>query len=308
MDTQRIETFICAAENRTFSATAKLLNVSQPTVSHQVQALETELGVILFERKNTGLKLTEAGRLLLPWARRLMQDTNDLKETMDSLRDEVAGEIRIACSTTAGKYLLPQIGIRFRRRYPGVRIRILACRPEQATLELTEGEAELGVVSSELMRGSIEVQPFYQDHVILIAPADHPWRERAYIEPHEILGQPFLMREPDSGTHRVLREELAKFDIMDIDLSCEMELGNAEAIVNTVCSGLGVSFVSSLAAKCAMEHGRIIEVPVKNFELRRTIFMARKRIGAPHRPRDAFWSFIHISDNQDLLNLPSQTN
>jgi DNA-binding transcriptional LysR family regulator len=306
MDIQKIETFICAAENLTFSEAARLLNLSQPTVSHQINALEKELGVTLFDRSSTGLKLTEAGRLLLPWARRLIHDTNDLKDMMDSLRDDIAGEIRIACSTTAGKYILPQMANRFRQRYPGIRIRILACGAERATLNLMEGEADLGVVSSEVIASGLEAQPFFQDSIILIAPADHAWANRAYIEPHEILEQPFLQREPHSGTYRVVKEELAKFDIKDVDLNCVMELGNSEAIVHTVASGHGISFVSALAAACPLEQGKIVEVPVKGLELQRTVYMIRRRIGAPNRPRDAFWSFIHVSDNEDLLFMPKQ--
>lgn len=74
----------------------------------------------LFTRSNTGLQLTEAGRLLLPWARRLLHDTNDLKEMMSSLNGDIVGELRIACSTTAGKYILPQMAARFSQQYPGI--------------------------------------------------------------------------------------------------------------------------------------------------------------------------------------------
>ena len=306
MDIRKIETFLCAADNLTFSETAKLLHLSQPTVSHQIKALEKELGVTLFRRNSTGLQLTEAGRLLLPWARRLIHDTNNLQDMMASLKDDIVGEIRIACSTTSGKYILPQISTRFCQRYPGIRMRILACGAEQATINLLEGQADLGVVSSEVIASGLEVQQFFRDSIILIAPAGHPWAERDYIEPHEILEEPFLQREALSGTTRVVTEELAKFDISMDDLNSVMELGNAEAIVRTVASGYGVSFVSALAAACSIDLGRVVEVSMKGMELQRTVYMVRKRVSAPHRARDAFWSFVHASENVDLLSLPEQ--
>ena len=80
IDIQKIETFLCAAENLSLSSAARQLHLSQPAISHQIKSLEDELNTTLFIRSNTGLKLTEAGRLLLPWARRLLHDTNDLKE------------------------------------------------------------------------------------------------------------------------------------------------------------------------------------------------------------------------------------
>jgi DNA-binding transcriptional LysR family regulator len=173
IDIQKIETFLAATETLSLSETAKQLHLSQPAVSHQIKSLEQELNATLFTRSNTGLQLTEAGRLMLPWARRLLHDTKNLREMMASLNDEIVGELRIACSTTAGKYILPQLAGRFCQQYPGIRIRILACGPEQATLELLDGEAHLGVVSSETTDPSLESQEFFRDTITLIVPADH---------------------------------------------------------------------------------------------------------------------------------------
>ncbi len=107
VDIHKIGTFLCAAETLNFSEAAKQLHLSQPTVSHQIKMLEKEMGVTLFKRTNIGLELTEAGRVLLPWARRLMNDTKNLQAIMLSIQDDVVGELRISCSTTAGKYILP---------------------------------------------------------------------------------------------------------------------------------------------------------------------------------------------------------
>ena len=87
IDIQKIETFLYAAENSSLSEAAKQLHLSQPAVSHQIKLLEQELGEKLFIRTNTGLKITEAGQLLLPWARRLLHDMDDLKDMMASLQD-----------------------------------------------------------------------------------------------------------------------------------------------------------------------------------------------------------------------------
>jgi DNA-binding transcriptional LysR family regulator len=261
------------------------------------------LNANLFIRSNTGLQLTEAGRLLLPWARRLLHDTGNLREMMSSLNDEIMGELRIACSTTAGKYILPLMAGRFCQQYPGIRVRILACGPEQATLELLDGEANIGVVSSEIDATSLESQEFFRDTITLIVPANHRWAMRKMIEPAEILEEKIIMREEKSGTRRVVLNELAKHDISLDDLDVFMELGNAEAIVRTVASGFGISFASSLASACPLERGNVIDLPVNGLNLQRRVYMVRKRISAPHRPRDVFWSFIHDPSNADLLRM-----
>jgi len=303
IDIQKIETFLTAAENLSLSETAKQLHLSQPAVSHQIKLLEQELNVTLFKRSNVGLQLTEAGRLMLPWARRLLHDTRNLREMMSSLNDEIVGELRIACSTTAGKYILPQMAARFCQQYPGIRVRILACGPEQATLDLLEGEAHIGVVSSEIDDPSLELQEFFRDTITLIVSANHRWALRKSIEPSELLEEKMIMREETSGTRRVVLTELAKHDISLEDLDFSMELGNAEAIVRTVAAGYGISFVSSLASACPLERGNVIDLPVSGLDLERKVYMVRKRISEPHRPRDVFWSFIHDPSNADLLRM-----
>jgi DNA-binding transcriptional LysR family regulator len=105
VDINKIGTFLCAAETLNFSEAAKQLHLSQPTVSHHIKMLEQEMGVVLFMRTNIGLELTEAGRVLLPWARRLLHDTNNMQAMMSSIQEDVVGELRISCSTTAGKYV-----------------------------------------------------------------------------------------------------------------------------------------------------------------------------------------------------------
>jgi len=306
VDTEKIETFLCAADNLSFSEAAKLLHLSQPSVSHQIKSLEQELGVELFKRSSSGLELTEGGRVLLPWARRLIHDSVNLKQIMTSLEEDIVGELRISCSTTAGKYILPQIVARFCSRHPGIKARILTCRPERATLDLMEGEAHIGVLSTEINDLNFEAQNFFKDQVILIAPSSHPWAKRASIEPQDLLEEPFILREQESGTRRVVLEELAKHDISPDELRVLMELGNAEAIVATVAAGYGVSFVSHLAAVDLIKQGSIVQVPVDDLSLQRSIYMVRKRVSAPHRPRDTFWTFIHAPENADLLSLPEQ--
>jgi DNA-binding transcriptional LysR family regulator len=306
IDIIKIETFLRAAETLNFSETAKQLHMSQPTVSHQIKTLEQELEVTLFERSGAGLRLTEAGRILLPWARRLTHDMNNLQEMMSSLEEEVVGNLHIACSTTAGKYVLPQLGARFRQRYPGIQISIPACASDQVALDLLKGNAHLGVLSREVDDPNLETQEFFHDRVTLIVPASHRWALRASIEPSELLEEPVIMRESTSGTRRVVLEELAKHDISLEDLNIFMELGNAEAIVRTVAAGYGVGFVSTLAATYPLERGNVIDIPVEGLILERTIYMVRNSLGEPSRSRDAFWSFVHAPENADLLHLPEK--
>jgi DNA-binding transcriptional LysR family regulator len=306
VDIDKLETFLLAAETLNFSETAKRLHRSQPTVSHHIKILENTMGVVLFTRSNTGLQLTEAGRLLLPWAHRLLHDTNNMQAMMASIQSDVVGELLITCSTTAGKYVLPQMAARFRSLYPGVKVRILSCTSEDVTIKLLDGNAHVGVLSHEIQKAGLESQEFFRDTITLIVPPDHRWAFRKVIEPSELLEEPLIIREETSGTRQVVLSELSKFDIGLDDLNIFMELGNAEAIVRTVAVGYGIAFVSTLATACPLERGNVVNLSVEGLNLNRTIYMVRKAGSSPHRPRDAFWGFIHAPENADLIHLPEQ--
>lgn len=304
IDLTRLQAFIYAAENLSFSEAARHLHVTQPTISHHIKSLEKELGVELFLRTGHTLKLTNAGRLLLPWAHKLIHQAIEVQELMASLQEKIVGQLRVACSTTAGKYILPQLAARFCQRFPGIKVSILSCTQPHIVPGLLEGEANLAVVSSyDLCRNGFECQEFFNDHITLIVPADHPWAMRQAVDPAELLEESMIMRETTSGTRRVLLTELAKHDITLDDLNAFLELGNAEAIVMTVQAGFGVSFVSSLAASWALKQGRVVAVPVKGLDLQRKIYMVRRRLDEPYRPQEAFWSFVHHPSNVDLLQL-----
>jgi DNA-binding transcriptional LysR family regulator len=301
----RLEVFLYAAEHLSFTEAARQLHLTQPTISHHIQSLEQELGVSLFERAGTGLRLTEAGNLMLPWARKLIRESIEMQEMVASLQNRVAGTLRIACSTTTGKYLLPQLAARFHNQFPGVTIAILSCTQANVIPRLLEEEANLGVLSHEACGDGFECQEFFEDHIILIVPVDHPWTRQAAIDPAELLNTPFIIRESTSGTRQVMVAELARHDISIDDLDVFLEVGNAEAIVETVAAGFGVSFVSRLAARCALQYGKVAEVHVNDFRLRRKIYMIRKEIENRTRALDVFWGFIHDSANADLMRMAS---
>ena len=304
IDLQRLEAFLFAAETSSFSEAAKHLHVTQPTISHHIKGLEQDLGVELFSRSGRHIKLTEGGRLLLPWARRLMRQSIEIEDMMTSLQQMAVGHLRIACSTTAGKYILPQLAARFRTQCPGVHVSILSCTSEYIIPRLLEGEANLGVVSHEIpTEEGLEYQAFFEDCITLIVPKDHPWTRLPSVGPEALLEEPFIIREPTAGTRRVMLAELAKFDITLDDLNVFLELGNAEAIVRTVADGFGISFVSELAAECAVYRGDVAVVPVEGIELRRWAYMVRRMFDVPYRPQEMFWEFIHDPENKDLIGM-----
>ena len=303
LDLSRLRMFLDAAETLSFSEAAQRQHLSQPTISHHIKKLEQDLGTPLFHRTGTEIELTEAGRLLVPHARRLLREAMGVQQMMNSLEDRVVGTLRIACSTTTGKYILPQFAGRFLQRHPGVRINISRCTRTNIVSELLDEHADLGVVSYDACSDDMDCQEFFTDHIILISPSEQHWTSMDSLDPSDLLNVPVILREPGSGTRRELLTELGKHDIDIGDLNVFLEVGNAEAIVKTVEKGFGLAFVSRIAGEWALERGSVVEVPVRGFDLHRRIYMIRKKIHPANRAMEAFWAFVHDPSNQDLLKV-----
>ncbi len=303
LDLTKLHSFVHVAQNKSFSEAAVQLNVTQPTISHHVKMLEIDLGVELFDRSGGGLRLTEAGSLLLPRARKLVREAIEVRQMMESLEARIVGQLRVACSTTAGKYITPQFAGRFHDRHPDVNIAILKCASPLVVPCLLKEEADVGVVSYDACGQGMECQEFFSDHIIFIVPAKHPWASRPRILPSELLEIPMIIREPTSGTRHALIAELGKHSITLDDLNIFLEVSNAEAIVKVVEAGFGAAFVSRLAAAWALADGAVVQILVDNFDLRRTIYLIKPEVHKTNRAIEAFWGFMHDPSNADLLRI-----
>jgi DNA-binding transcriptional LysR family regulator len=293
-----LEVFNAAAEFGNFSEAARRLHISQPAVSQAISSLEKHFGTDLFLRQGRSVRLTEAGQALRPMALELFAASRRLDETMASLHGEVVGEITVGCSTASGKYLLPRLIARFRENFPQVRINVLVSSRAQVIERLLSGRAALGITSKRIEHRELEYHDFFDDEVILIAPAQHPWANYRRVYPDDLLDEPIILREEGSGTLEVLFQGLRMHDISPDMLNVAMVLGNAEAIEMAVEEGIGIAFISRLAAARCLALGRIVEVKVEGMSLRRNISLARNRRQPSTRAQHEFWDFVVSSEIQ----------
>ncbi|MEW5869798.1 MAG: LysR family transcriptional regulator [Chloroflexota bacterium] len=296
-----LEVFLAAAEYSNFSQAARRLHISQPAVSQAIGSLEKNFGMALFTRQGRTVRLTEAGQALKPMAQELLSASRRVEETMASLQGEVVGEISIGCSTTSGKYLLPGLIARFRQRFPKVRINVWVSSRDTALDRLLSGRVAMSVSSKRIEHRDLEYQEFFSDEVILVAPRSHRWARFGRIYADDLLDEPIILREEGAGTREVLMEGLLSRDISPDMLNVAMVLGNTEAIELAVEEGLGVAFISRLAAARCLAVGRIVEVKVEGMSLKRQILLARNRRLPATRAQGEFWDFVSAADTQSGL-------
>lgn len=241
------------------------------------------------------MQLTEGGQVLVSMARELLTSSQRVEQTMLSLQGEVVGEMSIGCSTASGKYLLPGLIARFRKEYPQVKINVVIGSRESIITKLLAGDVSLGVSSKLIEHYDLEYQDFFKDDVILIVPASHRWAKYRKVYTDDLLDEPMILREEFAGTREVLMDCLRKRDISPDMLNIAMVLGNAEAIAVAVEEGLGIAFVSRLAAARGIALGRIVEVTIEGMELSRNIYMARNRRQPLTRAQGKFWEYVNLS-------------
>ena len=191
LDAHQLNVFLTAAELLNYTAAARQLHMTQPSVSQHIQALEQHFQTELFIRKGRQMVLTDAGEALVPLARRLVDWSVRIDETMESLRGEVYGHLKVGCSTTSGKYVLPFLLTSFMRRHPQVTATCQVKPRREAVADLCDGLVHLALASPADFCNTVEFRKFISDPIQLIAPTDHPWALRGQIEPEELLDADF---------------------------------------------------------------------------------------------------------------------
>jgi DNA-binding transcriptional LysR family regulator len=293
--------FLVACETKNFSEAGRQLHLSQPAISQTINNLEKHFETKLFIRQGRSIYLTEIGQALRPMAQELVSAARRMEESVFSLQGEVVGEFEIGCSTASGKYLLPNLIARFRRIFPLVRINVLVTSRKSVINKLISGEVAMGISSRRIDHRDLEYKDFFTDEVILIAPADHPWADYRRIYPDDLLDEPMILREESAGTLEVLKNGLLEHDISFDMLKVAMGLGNAEAIEIAVEEGIGVAFISRLAAARGLDLGRIVEVEVEGMKLLRKIYLARNQRFPATRAQGEFWKFV-LEPEVDLMS------
>lgn len=291
-DIHRLQVFLTAAETMNFTETARRMHMTQPSVSQHIQALEQYFDVALFDRAGRYLQLTEAGERLMPLVRDMIRQWVRVEETMETMKGEVAGHLLVGCSTTPGKYILPQLLARFHTRYPRVKVSCHVSSQEHSLQMLCEGDVHCALASVPHMSyDEIEFHPLISDPISLIVPADHPWAVRGVVSPEELHDAQFIMREEGSGTRQAVAETLEKVGVSEGDLETLIILGNSEAIALAVQEGLGVGFVSNIVVSRLVAE-RVAVIEIEGLAIARGIYFCYHKRRPGTMAQAAFRTFI----------------
>jgi len=277
---RQLRTFKTVADLNSFSLAAQQLGLSQPSVSYQVKELEEAIGMPLLDRLGKGVHLTEAGAVLYSYARRTLDVLEEAGLALEEMRGIKRGKLRVGASTTVGIYLLPAALGAFKKLHPGLVISLEIGTRARVQEQVLRNELDLAVVGPALKDPDLAILPFVSDELVVIAPAGHRLAGRRGLAMKDLEGQPFVMREPASGSRstfeKAARKAGAKLDVA-------MELGSNGAIKHAVESGLGLAAISRYACALELSGGRLVELDVRGFPIRRDwhiVHLRRRRLPA----------------------------
>ncbi len=236
----QLRIFEATARHLSFTRAAEELFLSQPSVSTQIKQLTKTVGLPLFEQLGKRLYLTEAGQALYETCNDVFEKLADYETKIADLQGLQQGVLRLAVVTTA-KYFAPRLLGPFCQRYPGIEVTLKVLNRAQVVERLLQNKDDLYIMGTPPDELDVISKPFLENPLIPIAPAKHPLAKVANISLERLAQEPFLMREPGSGTRMSVQRLFASHKLT---LNIRMELGSSEAIKQGIVGGLGISVLS----------------------------------------------------------------
>ncbi len=288
MELTALQAFVAVAESGSFSRAADTLFLTQPAISKRIAALEDDLRARLFDRMARSVELTEAGRALLPHARRVLGELETSRQVVADLSGTVGGRLRIGTSHHVGLHRLPPVLRRYTGRYPDVELDLHFMDSEQACQAVDRGELELAVVTlPESPPDTLALETLWPDPLDFFAAPDHPLALQPSIEMRDLAQWPAILPAVSTFTRRIVAAALRP---SGAQLRIALETNYLETIKMMVSVGLGWS-----ALPRTMNHGELTVLPLEGIRLQRRLGLV-SRVG--RTPANAAGAFVEVARRQ----------
>jgi LysR family nitrogen assimilation transcriptional regulator len=278
MDVRQLRYFQYVAEAGSFSRASALLRISQPAISRQIQKLEEELGTGLFVRHGYGVRLTEAGTLLLERSRGLLRLIAHTKAEVAAHTQEPAGNISLGIPPAAGNYLIPPLVERFRGRYPGVFLQVLTGFSGYLQEWMVNGRLDIAVLHNPMPMKGVTITPLMIEQTYVVGPSDSSLGRDGPVSLRDLKGLPLIL---PSRSHNLRGhfEHLAAQE--GVRLSLILEVDSQSIIKALVKRGLGYSILTQGAIHEDLTNGELIAAPFVPPGVAWTLVLAERNQNPP---------------------------
>ena len=267
MELHPLRVFLTVATEKSFSRAAEKLLRTQPAISLSIQRLEVELGEKLIDRSAKDLLLTDAGKVVLDYARRFENLQGELENALAEMRDKSAGRLTIGANESSTLYLLDHIE-RYRRQFPKIKVQIRRSLSSKIPAELIDGDLELGILTYDPEDERLVSKVIYRDHLAFIVSPQHRLAAKNEVSISELSDEQFIAHNVVSPYRAVV---LREFQRHKVPLHMDLEMPTIEAIRKMVQRNEGVAFLPRMCVDEEIRQGILQEVKVKEMDVDRKI-------------------------------------
>lgn len=261
---RQLRVFASVAKHLSFARAAEELHLTQPAVSMQIKELQAAVELPLFERSGRTVRLTMPGEYLLVYARRVLATLKEAESVMAGLRGVEGGRLTIGMVSTA-EYFLPRLLARFHAEHPAVELRLsVGANRESLVRQLRDNEVDLAVMGRPPRELDARAEPFAAHPLSIVAAPEHPLAQRRRIAPKALEAEPFIVREPGSGTRAAMEQF---FRDQRIAPPRAMEMSSNETIKQAVIANMGLAFVSLHTVALELAAGQLVTLKVTGLPL-----------------------------------------
>lgn len=284
----RLKVFRAVAEQLNFHKAAEQLFLTQPAVTLQIKALESDLGVRLFDRASGRVSLTRQGSILLEYANKLAAMVFEAEGKLSCKDSKVSGELSLGVSTTIAQYVLARLLRAFIADYPNIDLTLHSGNTRQIVQLLLDGKVSVGLIEGPARDRGVRSEPFMEDELVPITAVDAPMDN---LSRTEFLQSTLLIREQGSGSRQVVETALKKAGLRLKAFKKVMTLDSTEAIKSAVEVGHGMGFVSRWAISKELQLGTLKVVEVKGLKVTRHFSLITRAGPEPQGPAGALRTF-----------------
>ncbi len=279
----RIDTFLSLCETNSYTETAKVLNMTQPTVTQHIQYLEKHYQVRLVSKKGKQFKLTNEGKMLQKYAKRIKANSERITPLLHRLQkgEEV---LKFGATLTIGEYMMPPILLRLLEDKPETKISMFVENTQLLLEMLWKGEIDFALLEGHFEQNEFDSQLLSNETYVGVCSPENPIAHESN-ELHDLLNQTLIIREVGSGTRDILEQSLYNQNLSADDFNRTIEIGNMNAIKEFCRHNKGITFMYQEAVKNEFESGHLTEIPIKNFS-----------ISHP-------FSFVYLKNSPDIIQL-----
>ncbi len=258
MEIRQLRTFQTVARFLSFNRAAKELNYAQSSISAQIQALEEELAVQLFDRLGRSILLTEAGVRLLQYAEKILDLTDEAPSGVIGAK-ELRGSLTIKVPETVGVHRLPPVISRFRSRYPKVRLRFVSCSHEGLHKDLRKGITDLAfLLTDSIQAADLESEILGIEPLVMVSHPKHRLTKQREIQARDLEGETIPFSTVDCSYRRSL-ESILKGESIRYDVA--LEFNSVEALKSCIMSGGGITILPEITVAEDISRGVLAALP-----------------------------------------------